>query len=501
MDPRPRLTISIEIDEIQTETFVVTTLNELYQAIDAFFATYHFTDPVAKLKIRDRIVTSYKNAQKTPPARPPLVPPEPTASAKENHKTPLPASKGARAYQPEFKATEFQAPPRLPEPSAKSASKPAWPVDLKHKSLIKPVRAAEAGLASKKSAALLRPHQPSTRYNSRTGPSSFNKTGKMTPSLMKGKTMSRIFPRLQNTQTVSTFTEIHGDTERRESDVPVARPQMTPNPTKSSVAVGAMEMGFLLNRESGSITGAGGFDDFVPASAGVARKQNPANCMTERPNKFPSFTPLPTTLATQLDGDRSSDEFTRSWAFPKSKHAVGRERTHASTSQFRLDQTELPGAHKPTNSDCFINDPDLELATFEMTNPSPYIYRRKTQVDSPVGLYVDRVSRSPYRPEARLSPKTSQSHPELLDRLRDDQGLKYFLKINYRSERLQRIFRSFDDKQLGGLTPSNLNLIGINSEVLRNFKPLITHVFEAVDRPPIDYAEFLRLVYAFQISF
>lgn len=519
MNNHSRLTINIEIDEIQTEVIYATNLNELYTGIENFFNTYHFTDPLVKLKIKERIVTSFKNLQKLHHSQLGLTNHLTQSDAfqnpvKEVTKTPAQLGKTvSRLFQTDlkrasenvqFKGFQMEEPLRN-----KSANKPIAAVNsIKHSSVLKPSCVPEAVSSTKRAIVPLKAKPFINRQINRQQ-SGYTKNGKFTTmKLSKGKVLSGVFPKLAQGITMSTVNDIRGLAQQ--TDAAQGRGCATPRmgATKSSVGVGANEIGFKVNVESRSI-------DQHPFQDEITISNNPnernitqlINCATDRgPKVSSSFTrPQTQQFDLQSDPERSIDHMTSSWVFQRNKQPFERERTHASAAQFKFDNVyRPPHTHKQTNSDCDLFNPDIDLPNFDLKNTSPYVYRRRTQADPPLGLYSDHRKSQPtiMIHETQLSPRTQHSRGDTIDKMsKEEQGLKYFLKINAKNEKLIRIFRAFDEKHLGYIAPSNFNLSGINSEVLRNFKPLITHVYESANHPEHNYMDFLQLIYKYQISF
>lgn len=518
MSNQSRLTINIEIDEIQTEVILASTLSELYAGIDNFFNTYHFTDPLVKLKIKERIVTSFKNLHKFDNSdygiSSSYAQPESYQNpVKAPSKTPMQLGKTvSRLFQTDlkraFENTPFQGYPPEEPLRNKSANKQIPIVNpIKHSSVLKPSCVSEA-VASTKRAIVALKSKPSVNRQFPRQQTMVPKNGKITNlKLTKGKVLSGVFPKLAQGLTVATMNDLRMAAQRTDAQGRrCATPKM--EAMKSSIAVGANEIGFKMNSESRSIDNRP-FQDEITINNNVKERNatQMINCVTDRGPKASSsiFRQQGYPCDLQSSPERSLDHMTSSWVFARNKPAIERDRTHASAAQFKFDNVyRPPHTHKQTNSDCELFNPEIDLPNFELPNSSPYVYRRRTQADPPLGLYADHRKSQPtlLTHEVELSPRTQHSRGDTINKTsKDDQGLKYFLKINAKNEKLMRIFRAFDEKHLGYIAPSNLNLSGINFEVLRNFKPLITHVYESVSHPKHNFMDFLQLIYKFEISF
>jgi hypothetical protein len=509
MNAGPRLTVNIEIDEVQTETLHASTLNELYSGLETFFQTYHFTDALIRQKIRERIVASFRNAQKSAwgityaDLEPPL---ETPFSAKENVLTPGMPDKGysrnqageARGLGEAGWTENHKSAAVLP---SKSAIKNCYNKNLKAGSILQGYGKVEAGLGKKRSVVNMKSAHFGPKPPSKIGPAWGNKTSRPAIGTAKSKPLARVFPRLQTGHTVSTFTDLHTEADRPE---PLKRPQRLPltpeiGYPKMSIGVRPGASGYALLAENRSTD-----FNFMPENQLIAHPASTAkpmsyNCMTDRPNRTQTFVPPLVAVANELESGRNWDHMTKSWAFPRIRSQVQRERTHASSAHLRLDDSGVQLQHKPTNSDIAMFD-QVNL-DYNGAGLGHHLYRRRTQLESPVKYFGEHLPQTQETKDLRMSPRTDHSPVEVLDRSKDDAGFKYFLKIGCKNDRLIQIFRCLDEKRVGQLSATNLNLSSVSSEVLKSFKPVITHIYENPGNNTFDFTEFLRLIYKYEVTF
>lgn len=82
----------------------------------------------------------------------------------------------------------------------------------------------------------------------------------------------------------------------------------------------------------------------------------------------------------------------------------------------------------------------------------------------------------------------------------DKENKKDEMNSNHGDVFLYKVFQSFDGKNNGWLSESNLNLLGASSSILRGFRPVITHIFEMKNGLKVNFEMFLRLVQEYQIQ-
>lgn len=515
MESRPRLTINIEIDEIQSEVLVVSSLNELYMAIDNFFQTYHFSDIVVKQKIKERIITSFRNCQR---AQYGVRTSEFNAEAanafviKENMKSPAVFPKPqAKYFQTEVKMnTEpvyATTTPKLVDETTKNKSTAKMQPLVRHGSMMKPFPKMNPGIAKKKSVVQAKPSMFASKASTRYTPSSVSKVPKVGAISGKSKHLSQIYPKLQGATTVSTFTDLQHEIEGRELHPKTAINRFTATPKMGmgavveSALIGTKDSGYGLPMDQRPTEQTFPNDIHGPIYREPAKRNMSALCMTERPAKSQMLTPPIVAVAKNMVYGQTSEALAKSWANLNSKPNVYKDKHHGSSSRIRVDTETGWRRHRAANSDVMNLDNDMALATFEISNNPHPIYRQRTNAESPIKYYDSRVMRPMFEPDEILSDLSHQSPGNTLEKTQGDPDLQYFMKLHYKNVRLRSIFERLDSKSTGVLSETNINLNVVGYDVLQTFGPVITYIFENLKKQSFDFREFLKLVYKFKINF
>lgn len=511
MEGRPRLTVNIEIDDVQTETIHATSLNELYTGIENFFQTYHFTDPLVRQKIKERILTSFRNSQKNvwgQPLRELDAPADTALTAKENLRTPVVTGKGYSKNLPsEIRMAGDPTRPEnvrllVPTPS-KSAVKNTLSRPLKYSSVLQIPSKLDLGFGKKRSAVNMKLSLYGPKTTSRMAPPWGSKSSRTGFASQRSRAMSKVYPKLAVVPTTSTFADIPNDVDNHGK--PMTTPHLPRTPDigirKASVGVGANEVGYALLAENRSTEFNFPLDSYVSSQPQSLSKPTSNHCLTDHINKTQHCVPPLVAVANELESGKVWDNLTRSWAFPRLRSGLVRDTPHGNSASLHPSDSGVRIRHKPTNSDLVGFDP-TNLDIWDSSEPAHMLYRRRTQADTPGRFFAEAVPRAPALQAFRNSPKTDQSPVEVVPVDGDDQGLRYFLKMGQKNERLIGVFRSLDEKRVGELSPANLNLSSVSSETLKAFKPVITHIYEySGSTSPIDFTEFLRLVYKYEVNF
>ena len=520
------LTIKIEIDQIQCENIEIALISDLYPALEMFFQTYDFSDRMTQQKIKERILASLQNnpffSQKSMNQFEFKKNQSLFTQIKENIKSPILAAKGSNYLpQTDLKERNKNYHDNLLNQEECQKYKSTTKL-IENRSNNKQYLAGTAFLKNdffkeKTKYAINKVEEISKKLTSKI--TNVEKKGNSEIMNRKLTSFNKIFPKLNFSKNLKTLNEIQRIT-RNSGFFAEKSVNYLESSNKNFENVLATEK--QVN----------GYDKNIKALSDknivLNSKENKTDIIVKNDGFYP-ISELKRPLKSK-NSINSNFDASKWMEYTAGKQGSTQKGFKSMMNVYREGVTNKPACvvnkyeSVETENHCFSTKKGFkslmnhreEFQDQKIEGNHKNDYLKETTVQKKTIIRGGSQLVTPCR-NLEKSVKTAEINQKGLKynfagQIRDfpveiiEENLleieyQKFRKLNRGNSHLWNLFCCFDEKKIGVISPNNLNLLGVSSEILDGFMQVITHIFDSHDKLDCDFEEFLGLVFRYHVNF
>lgn len=526
MSSIPMLTIKIEIDQIQCENIEIASISDLYPALETFFQTYHFSDRVTQQKIKERILASLQNnpffAQKSMNQFEFKNNQSLFTQIKENIKSPILTAKESNyLLQTDLKERNKTFHDNLLNQEECQKYKSTTKL-IENRSNNKQYLAGSAFLKNdffreKTKNSINKVEEKSKKLISKI--TNVEKKGNSEIMNRKLTSFNKIFPKLNFSKNLKTLKEIQRITrnsgffaekcinnlessnKNRENILPTENQVSVYDKNKKASSEKSIVLKFKGNKTDRNIKN----DGFYPNS----ELKRPLKSKNSTNSNFDASNWMEYTTGKQGSTQKGfkslmnvyREDGTNKPACVVNKYeSVETENQGFSTKKGFKSLMNYREEFQDKRIERYHNDDYLK----EMSVQKKKIVRGGSQLRTPCRNLEKNVKTAEINQKGlkyNFAGQIRDFPVEIFEENLLEIEYQKFRKLNRGNSHLWNLFCCFDEKKIGVISQNNLNLLGVNSEVLDGFMPVITHIFDSHDKQDCDFEEFLGLVFRYHVNF